>query len=264
MLRVVRAFERGERATDCMLVKAASPWTTYEKICTVNLGENETMMIAERRGISGDVVAIRLFALADASTKMEVIRSIQHPSFVTAHEIYQFKGKYYVVYEHMARSLQDVVGNPYLNDDRLAAIIGQIVEGLHYLEKRGLHHGRLSSSQVLLHPNGNVKIYSQEHCVSPSSSKDIKDLGYIMMELMQGYVKESPHVGLDEPGCWSPNAVNFLSVTTSASSTDELLKHPFLCSWQKKKLRGLFFLVMTWSRLDYEYVGWQNEDEALL
>jgi hypothetical protein len=57
-----------------------------------------------------------------------------------------------------------------------------------------------------------------------STKRNIQDLGYIMMELMQGYVKEGPHVGLDDPERWSMDTVNFLSTTTSASSVDELKK----------------------------------------
>lgn len=57
-----------------------------------------------------------------------------------------------------------------------------------------------------------------------SANKNIQDLGYIMMELMQGYAKEGPHVGLDDPDRWSVDTVNFLSATTSATSVDELKK----------------------------------------
>jgi hypothetical protein len=50
------------------------------------------------------------------------------------------------------------------------------------------------------------------------------DLGYAMMELMQGYVKEGANLGLDEPERWDDDIVSFLSATTSVSSATELIK----------------------------------------
>lgn len=97
-----------------------------------------------------------------------------------------------------------------------------------------------------------------------------------MMELMQGYAKEGANLGLDDPEQWDPDVVSFLSATTSVSSADELIQvcpalfvpkqplicvqHPFLRSWRKEKLKGLISLVVTWTRQDYEYLGWQKRE----
>lgn len=56
------------------------------------------------------------------------------------------------------------------------------------------------------------------------SPKDIRDLGHVMMELMDGYAKEGTNIGLDNPNRWHDHAVSFLGETTSASSVDELLQ----------------------------------------
>jgi hypothetical protein len=47
-----------------------------------------------------------------------------------------------------------------------------------------------------------------------------------MMELMQKYVKEDGAIGIDDLRRWnsSPDALGFLSATTSATSAAELLK----------------------------------------
>lgn len=45
-----------------------------------------------------------------------------------------------------------------------------------------------------------------------------------MMELIQGYAKDSENVGLDNPQSWDVDVVDFLSATTSASSASELQK----------------------------------------
>jgi hypothetical protein len=124
-LRTVEAYEQGERALNCVLVKKSSPWDTYEKIYSIKLGENPAI-IAERRGISSEVVAISSLQVPQVQFKIDLIKSIQHPNFVTVHELYHFEGQYHMISEYMPRSLQEVIGNPFLNDARLAAIVGQV------------------------------------------------------------------------------------------------------------------------------------------
>jgi hypothetical protein len=56
-------------------------------------------------------------------------------------------------------------------------------------------------------------------------------LGYIAMELMQKYVKDDGAIGVEDLDRWpsDSNVVGFLSMTTSASSLDELLKVSINC-----------------------------------
>ncbi|UNI15349.1 hypothetical protein JDV02_001889 [Purpureocillium takamizusanense] len=258
-LRTVEASRDGKSAMESVPIKACLPWNAYEVIYALHLGDNGPVVVAERRGISFDVVDIGCFeALSDDQIRM--LKAIQHPNFVTVHEIYRAETKCYVAYEHMPRSLEEVAGNPYLSSDRLAAIVGQIVVALAYLEGKGLQHGHLASSRILLHPSGTVKLGNQEDCTPNTSTKDIRDVGLVMMELMEGDdVKDGTTIGLDHPERWTDSAIEFLSATTSASSVSELLEHPFLRSWHKAKLKGLASFVMAWTRPDYEYLGWQNK-----
>ena len=57
-------------------------------------------------------------------------------------------------------------------------------------------------------------------------SRDIRALGYITMELMQKYTQDDGGIGVDDLERWPSdcNAVGFLSMTTSATSVDELKK----------------------------------------
>ncbi|KAM3533715.1 hypothetical protein MY4038_003030 [Beauveria bassiana] len=63
----------------------------------------------------------------------------------------------------------------------------------------------------------------QWNCVYSDTKEDIRRLGCVMMELMDGYVKDGGSVGLDDPSRWSPEAVQFLGATTSVSSAKDLL-----------------------------------------
>jgi hypothetical protein len=135
-LRVVKAKQEGNSAIETMLIKTTSPWNTYEKIYKQTLGENGPVLVAEKRGISGDVVDIRRFS--ELSTeKIKMLQTIQHPKIVTVHEIYSDKKNHHVVFEHMPRSLQEAIGNPYLNRQRLAAIVGQVCLPQSFLAELG-------------------------------------------------------------------------------------------------------------------------------
>ena len=63
-------------------VKPCLPWNTYEAIYALHLGDNGPVVVAERRGISFDVVDIGCFeSLSDDQIRM--LKAIQHPNFVT-------------------------------------------------------------------------------------------------------------------------------------------------------------------------------------
>ena len=70
----------------------------------------------------------------------------------------------------------------------------------------------------------------QECCryIAPSRSigvRDLKALSRIMMELMQKHIKEDGVVGIEDLDRWPSDsaAVDFLSATTSANSTKQLI-----------------------------------------
>ncbi|KAJ3494076.1 hypothetical protein NLG97_g4308 [Lecanicillium saksenae] len=261
MLRLLKAKEEGKPARDILLIKTAIPWNTYEKIYDMTLGANEPFLVVERKSITCDLFLMRRFS-ALTNNQINMLEFIQHPNFATAHEIYKLEDSYLVVFEHLTVSLAEAVGNPFLNRPRLAAIIGQIVEALQFLETHDLSHNHLKPSTILLHPSGRVKLIGQENCTKYSSRKDIRDLGCVMMELIQGYAKDSENLGLDNPQNWDAEVVDFLSATTSASSVSQLQKHPFIQRWQKERLKGFISLVMKWAMPECKYLGSVANEET--
>lgn len=124
-LRTVHAMEQGKRAIDTMLIMQDSPWSLYNAIYKLRLGESKSVIVGERKGISFDLVDIRTFRTLNTK-QLEMLQTIQHPNFATAHEVFQCSDESHVAFEHMPRSLAEAVGNPYLDSSRLAAIIGQV------------------------------------------------------------------------------------------------------------------------------------------
>lgn len=106
-------------------IKKGSPWGTYEPLYNIHLDENDPVSVAEEKGRSFGLFDIRR-STTITNDQITMLRNVRHPNFVTVHEIYQVPNGYYVVFDHMTRSLQEAAGNPHLDSARLAAIVGQV------------------------------------------------------------------------------------------------------------------------------------------
>lgn len=124
-LRLVEASRLQQSAVETLLVKEDTPWNHFNRIYSLKLGENEPFIVAERRrGRSFDLVSISRCAHL-SHDQLELLRLIQHPNFVTVQEVYH-QDEWHIIMEHMTRSLQEAVGNPFLDSPKLAAITGQV------------------------------------------------------------------------------------------------------------------------------------------
>ena len=119
----------------------------------------------------------------------------------------------------------------------------QVLDGLSYLERKGLEPRRLECSNILIDCSGNVKLCMSlflsvrisrqltvagmhEGCVPWGHGQLFRDLSHVVMFLMQGYAKEDGAVGISDLQRWPSDslAVEFLSATTCASQTNQLLE----------------------------------------
>ena len=76
--------------------------------------------------------------------------------------------------------------------------------------------------------------------------RDVRAIGDITMELMQGYVKEEGTTGVDDPSRWSSDVLDFLSRTTSAASVKDLMKVSQFCSFYSLVLLLILLSSMRW------------------
>ncbi|KAK3369556.1 hypothetical protein B0T24DRAFT_532759, partial [Lasiosphaeria ovina] len=74
-------------------------------------------------------------------------------------EVFYIGNVFSAVFIFIPLSLFDIAGNPLINEIRLVSILGQILDGLSYLERKGLKHGQLTYLHVLIDYEGRVKIY---------------------------------------------------------------------------------------------------------
>ncbi|OCK73599.1 kinase-like protein [Lepidopterella palustris CBS 459.81] len=240
-------------------VKWESPWQKYDKVYDIELGGSVEVAIGKVPPFK--LVHVRAFSKPVAEKTLHMFRQVQHRNIVAALEAFATDDSLYIVLEHMPVSLEWIVRSPaYPNEGQLAAILGQILNGVAYIAAEGFQHGSLCCANILLKTNGDVKIANQECCHVMSQPKggscDVRALSFITMELMQKYVKEDGAIGVDDLRRWYSNsdAVGFLSATTSVESAEELLKHPLLKRpWQKESLLGIISLAQVCIRGRYKY-----------
>jgi hypothetical protein len=125
-LRLVEAVNSGVRAHEYIMTKEWSPWGSYEKIYQLRLGVGDRVTVAEHKSHPFDVVTVRSFSGPRAEDVLRMLQRIHHPNFVSALDAFRFEQSLYVVFEHMPISLQHIAGNPYMNELRLASILGQV------------------------------------------------------------------------------------------------------------------------------------------
>ncbi|KAH7111363.1 kinase-like domain-containing protein [Dendryphion nanum] len=211
------------------MTKEGSPWRSYERIHQLRLGVGDRIHVAERKSPPFDIVTVRSWPGPHIEDKLHMLQQIQHPNFVSAFDAFDLEQSLCIVFEHMPISLQYVADNPYINELRLASVLGQVIGAISYLASQNLVHGSITCSNILLTKDGVIKIANCENCTERSSEnafEDVKALGQVMKQLMEMGAKNG-RPGLQQPSNWSQEAVDFLSLTMTASPT-KLAKHPFL------------------------------------
>ncbi|KJZ70761.1 hypothetical protein HIM_09845 [Hirsutella minnesotensis 3608] len=114
-------------------------------------------------------VCVRTFSGPAASKKVRALSQVRHRSFVDVLAIVWHcddddespaNRKARVIFEFMPLFAIDVcaLGYDYLNQLRLAAILGQVLQGVAFLEAAGLTHMKFNNTHVVVDLNGRVKI----------------------------------------------------------------------------------------------------------
>ncbi|KFZ16912.1 hypothetical protein V501_02011 [Pseudogymnoascus sp. VKM F-4519 (FW-2642)] len=236
-----------------IIARKISLWEIYEKV--INLDLNGPVTVAQGKARHAGLVAVRAFPFAAAKKALYMHGRVRHPNIVEALDAFTTETSLYIVLEHMPISLYQIVESAkYPTEPELAAILGQVLDGLVYLESEGLEHRSLSCPNIMISAKGDVKIANQQCCDKPlgiEEPRDVRALGIITMELMQKYTQDNGAVGVENLDRWpsDSDAVTFLSETTSAASARELRKHALLRHGsQKEVLMGLVFVAEVTAR----------------
>lgn len=112
-----------------LTAKDESPWKTYNKEYTIELGG--LVAVAERKHPAHGLVVVKEFSGHNAESKLSILRqipeSIQSSYFVSCLEVFHFQNVLHIITEYMTISLLQIVAAPrYPRENQVAAIIGQV------------------------------------------------------------------------------------------------------------------------------------------
>ncbi|CAG7923596.1 unnamed protein product [Penicillium olsonii] len=206
-----------------------SPWDTFKPYYECDLAG--TVAVCVPCSGSRAARAIRRYPSKDADRILEILRSTSHTNVVFVLECFRTSDSLYTLSKFDPLTLDHVVAcKAFPNQVELAAIMSQFLDGLSYLATQNFHHPSLDCSSVLMSLEGEVKIARIDCCIIRQTGRlhkiDLAPVSKVMMELMQKYAKDDGAVGIDNLDRWQtcPAAIDFLSVTISASSFEELKK----------------------------------------
>jgi hypothetical protein len=151
------------KASEYVSILQESPWNKYRKVFKLQFGDDQYYnTVAQKKDASPDgqfpLALMRNFLEPRDDHQTQLIPRTNHPNSVSLKEIFDIDGVSTASYEFMPLSLSEVAGNPLLEELDLASILGQVLAGLSYLEEKGLEHGRLACSNILIDLDGSVKL----------------------------------------------------------------------------------------------------------
>lgn len=260
-LTLSKVDEAGEAAGSHPVVRHEAPWETFKKSYDCDLAGKVTVCTRQsgRRG----PWAIRHYPREDADKILRTLRSIHHPNVASVLECFRTPDGLYTIGRFYPLTLDHIVAcKAFPNDQQLAAIMSQFVDGLSYLVSNNLHKPSLDSSDILMDLEGNIQIARldsfSERPPGRIQESDLFPVARVLMQLMQKYAKDDGAVGLDKIDRWPANsaALEFLSATTSAGSFEGLKKQRLLSRvpWSPGDLIGLAWLALISTRTFYSYV----------
>ncbi|CZS92538.1 uncharacterized protein RAG0_03150 [Rhynchosporium agropyri] len=149
-----------------------SPWDHYQRVFELRL-DSFVMVVTHRA--SHDLFTMKRFQGAD---EVRMLQPLAHKNLHQMLQCFSLEDSYLAVFGYEPISLAHIVCcPPYLTELQLAAIVGQILDGLAYLAANGLEPGPYSCSNIPLDADGTVKMTSHESCKEISPIHDLEALG---------------------------------------------------------------------------------------
>ncbi|OAF59411.1 p21 protein (Cdc42 Rac)-activated kinase [Pseudogymnoascus destructans] len=197
-----------------------NPWDFYEKFLELKSG---TILV-----VGNDRSTVRAIQECDvvrssgehdvetATLTYQSLLSIRHPNFVDVCESYVFESQVFVITEYVGFCLDDILQRSLrLSEPEIAYVISQVLAGIIFIWSRKLEHPRISTRNVFISPNGEVKIDPTDFPSSDGqSSRNMECLKTLMLRMM--HATNETVKNLPAESC-SAEAVSFMAATSWAS-----------------------------------------------
>ncbi len=136
----------------------------YELLDTIAAGEFATVSRARDRDLGREVAVKQIHAqyLADPRQlarywqEAQLLASLQHPNILTIYDVVRPRG--WLILELMRSSLKPAAEGEPMDLDQLRAVLINCLSGLAFLHSKGVIHGDVKPSNILVGPPNRVKL----------------------------------------------------------------------------------------------------------
>lgn len=153
-----------------LVVSPGDPNDFYKRIKKIGQGASGAVYVAMHRE-SGTTVAVKQMNLSQQPKKelilneIDVMKQNRHENIVNYIDSYFVDGELWVIMDYLAGgSLTDIVTNNIVAEDQIATICKEVLQGLVFLHANQVIHRDIKSDNVLLGPNGEIKLTDFGFC----------------------------------------------------------------------------------------------------
>jgi cyclin-dependent kinase-like len=207
----------------------------YESLGVIGEGTYGVVMRARHRE-TGQVVAIKKFKESDEDEQVRktslrevrVLKQLRHDNIISLLEVFRRKGKLYLVFEYVERTILEVLeGRPNgLDENDVRRYTYQLLRGVEYCHAHNVMHRDIKPENILISKNGTLKLcdfgFARTLSVGGKYTDYVATRWYRGPELLVGDVEYTKGVDIWAVGCIFAEVSNGMPLFPGESDVDQL------------------------------------------
>ncbi|GAB9469917.1 hypothetical protein Gpo141_00007179 [Globisporangium polare] len=208
----------------------------YESLGTIGEGTYGVVLKC-RHKVTGQIVAIKKFKESDddeqvkktALREIKVLKQLKHENIVSLLEVFRVKGKLYLVFEFVEKTiLEEIEKNPEgLDPAAIKRLMWQLVRAIHFCHQHNIIHRDIKPENLLVSRNGVLKLCDfgfARPLAAPGAkyTEYVSTRWYRAPELLVGDVSYGKAVDVWSIGCMFAEITTGLPLFPGDSDIDQL------------------------------------------
>jgi len=207
----------------------------YESLGVIGEGTYGVVMRARHRE-TGQVVAIKKFKESDEDEQVRktslrevrVLKQLRHDNIITLLEVFRRKGKLYLVFEYVDRTILELLeGRPNgLDENDVRRYTYQLLRGVEYCHAHNVMHRDIKPENILISRNGTLKLcdfgFARTMSIGGKYTDYVATRWYRGPELLVGDVEYTKGVDIWAIGCIFAEISNGMPLFPGESDVDQL------------------------------------------